>query len=40
MDTTTEGCGQIGKKKGRVFDAGAANLTRSETPILVHVLPG
>jgi hypothetical protein len=51
MDTTTEGYGQIdkktkrvawtiGKNKGRVFDAGAANLTRSEAPMLVHAASG
>jgi hypothetical protein len=46
-DTTTEVFGQIdkktkraawtiGKAKDRVFDAGVVNLTRAETPILVH----
>jgi hypothetical protein len=30
----------IGKKKDRVFEAGAANLTRSEAPVLVHTGSG
>lgn len=47
MDTTTEVYGSvdkktqraawtIGKKKDRIFEAGVYNLTRSETPVLVH----